>query len=135
MAAAQNLTGDADLSALDVLRRGLLGFLDASLTKPVQRILLIDGPVVLGWQRWRELESHYGLGAINAMLQRAADEGDLAAAPSIDVLAHLLLAAADEAALFIANATDQVAARDRAVHTLDALVEGLRNTDRATAND
>lgn len=135
LAAAQNLTGDADLSALDVLRRGLLGFLDASLTKPVQRILLIDGPVVLGWQRWRELEGRYGLGAIHAMLQRAADEGDLAAASSIDVLAHLLLAAADEAALFIANAADQVAARDLAVHTLDALVEGLRNTDRATAHD
>jgi hypothetical protein len=40
--------------------------------------LLIDGPAVLGWIRWRELKNLYGLGAIRARLERAAEEGDLA---------------------------------------------------------
>src|SRR5690348_3964065 len=70
MEAAKNLADPAD-GAFNQLRHGLIGFLDASLTPQVQRILLIDGPAVLGWSRWRELESVYGLGAIRAMLERA----------------------------------------------------------------
>ncbi len=127
MSTAQNLADNPNDSALGILKYGLLGFLDASLTKPVQRILLIDGPAVLGWRKWRELESHYGLGAIQAMLQRADEEGDLAEGQPLEVLAHVLLAAADEAALFIANASDPYEARDQAVQTLDLLLAGLHS--------
>jgi AcrR family transcriptional regulator len=125
MAAAQNLADPAD-GALNQLRQGLVGFLDASLTPHVQQILLIDGPAVLGWTRWRELESVYGLGAIRAMLDKAVEEGDLAPGQPVDVLAHVLLAAADETALFIANAPDQHAARDQGILALNALLDGLR---------
>jgi AcrR family transcriptional regulator len=125
MEAAKSLADPAD-GALNQLRQGLIGFLDASLTPHVQRILLIDGPAVLGWTKWRELESVYGLGAIRAMLDRAVEEGDLAAGQPLDALAHVLLAAADEMALFIANAPDQVAARDHGVQALNALLDGLR---------
>jgi AcrR family transcriptional regulator len=123
--AAKNLADPAD-GALNQLRQGLIGFLDASLTPHVQRILLIDGPAVLGWVKWRELESLYGLGAIRAMLERAVEEGDLAAGQPVDALAHVLLAAADETALFIANAPDQCAARDQGVKALNAVLDGLR---------
>jgi AcrR family transcriptional regulator len=123
--AAKNLADPED-GALNQLRQGLIGFLDASLTPHVQRILLIDGPAVLGWVKWRELESRYGLGAIRAMLERAIDEGDLAVNQPTEALAHLLLAAADEAALFIANAPDQLVARDQGVRALNALLDGLR---------
>src|SRR5271167_2266138 len=109
--AAKNLADPAD-GALNQLRQGLIGFLDASLTPHVQRILLIDGPAVLGWVRWRELESVYGLGAIRVMLERAVQEGDLAPGQPVNALAHVLLAAADETALFIANSPDQLTARD-----------------------
>ena len=123
--AAKNVADPAD-GALNLLRQGLIGFLNASLTPQVQRILLIDGPAVLGWVRWRELESLYGLGAIRAMLEQAVAEGDLAANRPLDALAHILLAAADETALFIANAPDQYAARDEGVRALNALLDGLR---------
>jgi AcrR family transcriptional regulator len=123
--AAKNLADPAH-GALNQLRQGLIGFLDASLTPHVQRILLIDGPAVLGWVRWRELERLYGLGAIRAMLERAVEEGDLAPNHPVDALAHVLLAAADETALMIANAPDQSAARDQGVQALNALLDGLR---------
>lgn len=124
--AAKNLADPAE-GAFNQLRQGLIGFLDASLTSEVQRILLIDGPAVLGWSRWRELESRYGLGGIRAMLERAAEEGDLAAGQPVAVLAHVLLAAAEEAAMFIANAADQQAARNESVRALSALLDGLRS--------
>lgn len=124
--AAKNLADPAD-GAFNQLCQGLIGFLDASLTPDVQRILLIDGPAVLGWSRWRELESVYGLGAIRVMLERAIDEGDLAANQPVAVLAHVLLAAAEEAAMFIANAPDQQDARNESVRALTALLDGLRS--------
>ncbi|MCW2524448.1 MAG: tetC 2 [Frankiales bacterium] len=106
------------------LREGLLGFLDASLTPEVQRILLIDGPAVLGWQEWRELEEQYGLGSIQGLLDLAVAEKTLSPQPT-SVLAHVLLAAIDEAALYIANAEDPIAARDESVLTVDRLLGGL----------
>jgi AcrR family transcriptional regulator len=110
--------------AFSLLRDGLLGFLDASLTPEVQRILLIDGPAVLGWREWRELEESYGIGAIQHLLELAIAEGTLASQPT-SLLAHILLAAVDEAALFIANADDPTSARDEAVRTVSRLLTGF----------
>lgn len=122
LAAASGLeeTGDA----LGRLRSGLLSFLDASLTPEVQRILLIDGPAVLGWQTWRELEGRYGVGAIHGLLERAVLEGSLPAQPLI-VLAHVLLAAVDEAALVIANSPEPMAAREQGIAAISQLLAGL----------
>jgi AcrR family transcriptional regulator len=119
---------------LAMLRAGLLGFLDASLTPEVQRIMLIDGPAVLGWQEWRTIEEHYGLGGVRAMLELAVADGSLPAQP-VDVLAHLLLATSDEAALYIANADDPAAARDDAVIALDRLINGLQAGERLPSRD
>lgn len=116
--------------ALGRLEQGLLGFLDASLTAEVQQVLLIDGPAVLGWQEWRALEARYGLGAIRTLLDAAATEGTLAQDPT-DALAHLLLAAVDEAALYIANAENPAAARDIAVSAMSALLRGLAKEKRS----
>ena len=125
-AAAAAMTGDAP--PLETLRQGLLGFLDASLNPEVQRILLIDGPAVLGWRDWRAIEGRYGLGGIRAMLEMAIADGSLPDQP-LEVLAHLLLATADEAALYIANAEDPTAARNDAVASMDRLLSGLSLAD------
>ena len=122
-AAGMEETGDS----LSRLRSGLLRFLDASLTPEVQRILLIDGPAVLGWQTWRQLEGRYGVGAIYGLLERAVVEGALPAQPLM-VLAHVLLAAVDEAALVIANSPDPTAAREQAVGAVSQLLAGLGTT-------
>jgi AcrR family transcriptional regulator len=122
LAAAAGLEESGD--SLSRLRSGLLRFLDASLTPEVQRILLIDGPAVLGWQTWRQLEGRYGVGAIYGLLERAVVEGALPAQPLM-VLAHVLLAAVDEAALFIANSPDPTVAREHAVGAVSQLLAGL----------
>jgi AcrR family transcriptional regulator len=115
---------DLPTGALAQLRAGLLGFLDASLTREVQQILLVDGPAVLGWEQWRALEERFGLGAIRALLEQAVSEGTLPPQP-LDVVAHLLLAAVDEAALFIANSSQPETAKEQALLAVDRLLTGL----------
>ena len=57
-----------DLPPLELLRAGLIGFLDASLTPEVQRVLLIDGPAVLGWQELCALTEPRDLRSLNPAL-------------------------------------------------------------------
>jgi AcrR family transcriptional regulator len=122
LAAAPRPTEPTD--GLTLLRAGLIGFLHASVTPEVQRIILIDGPALLGWQDWRALEERYGLGAIRSLLEIAMADGKLRKQP-IDVLAHILLATIDEAALFVANAADPATAKDEAIAVVDQLLNGL----------
>jgi AcrR family transcriptional regulator len=124
LASATRVNARAD--ALDVLTAALEQFLDASAdNRDVQQIILIDGPAVLGWEQWRSLEAEYGLGAITAMLDAAVDQRAIPKQPTAP-LAHMLLAAVDEAALYIANAEDRRQARNQARRALRHLLDGLR---------
>ena len=117
---------DPDKDALDLLSSALEQFLDASADDPaVQRVVLIDGPAVLGWEQWRDLEADYGLGAITTMLDTAVAQHLIPEMPT-GPLAHILLAAVDEAALYIANAGDRQRARIEARQTMTRLLKGLR---------
>jgi AcrR family transcriptional regulator len=123
--AAATVVNERD-DPLDQLTVALEQFLDASAeNRDVQQVLLIDGPAVLGWERWRDLEAQYGLGAITVMLDNAVTQGVVAKQRTAP-LAHMLLAAIDEAALFIANADDRRQARNQARSALHQILNGLR---------
>ena len=109
----------------DALIAGCESFLDACATPEVQRILLVDGPSVLGWEVWRAIDADHGLGLLEAALQRAIDAGRLLPAPTTAV-AHVLTGALDEAAMVVARAEDPAAARAEMGLTVRRLLEGLR---------
>jgi AcrR family transcriptional regulator len=111
-------------TGFDRLVQALDAFLDASLDGEVRRIILVDGPSVLGWDRWREIEARHGLGAIEGMLKAGVKDGSMTV-PDPQAVSHLLLSAVDEAALFIAHAKQPRKARTRAGASLRALLSGL----------
>jgi AcrR family transcriptional regulator len=100
-------------------------FLDTCLDRDVQQIVLIDGPSVLGWDTWREIEERYALGAVIHGLQAAMDNGTVPVQPVVP-LAHLLLAAVNEAGLVIAKSADVKAARAEVGAAMERLLNGLR---------
>ncbi|MCI3273630.1 TetR/AcrR family transcriptional regulator [Streptomyces cylindrosporus] len=115
---------DAD-GSWSAATKGLSAFLDACEDPEVIRIALTDAPAVLGWAEWRAIEARHGLGLVIAGLDQAMAEGILVRQPA-DVVGHLLLSAAIEAALLIAQAPDPRAARVEAEQALLALLGGLR---------
>jgi AcrR family transcriptional regulator len=121
--AADALVGSDPLEAL---RAGARAFLDHCLEPEVQRIVLIDAPSVLGWERWREIGARYGLGLIEAALEAAIDAGAISPAP-VKPLAHVLLGALDEAAMAVARAEDPAAASDEMDVVLGRMLDGLRS--------
>jgi len=109
----------------DALVAGIDEFLDACATAEVQRILLTDGPAVLGWDVWRAIDADYGLGLLEDALTRAVDAGRLPPQPT-RAAAHVLLGALDEAAMVVARADDPLTARAEMGQTVHRLLEGLR---------
>jgi AcrR family transcriptional regulator len=104
---------------------GSEAFLDASMRPDVQRIMLVDGPSVLGWDVWRAIDTDHGLGLLEAAVQNAMDAGRLQQG-SATAVAHVLSGALDEAAMVVARAEDPEAARAEMGLTVRRLLEGLR---------
>jgi AcrR family transcriptional regulator len=112
-------------SAGDALTIMMAGWLDVCEDPEVQRIMLLEAPGVLGWDEWREIGHRYGLGEVIALLEAAMHEGAIAAQPATP-LAHVVIGALDEAALYIARAEDPRTARTEMQQVLDRMVSGLR---------
>jgi AcrR family transcriptional regulator len=109
---------------LDAMRAGAEMFLRACTEPEAQRIALLDGPSVLGWDRWREIAAEHGLGLIEGTLQAAVEAGAIPEQP-VRPLAHLLMGALDEAAMLVARAEDPERMRAEIGRTLDSLILAL----------
>jgi AcrR family transcriptional regulator len=109
---------------LEGLRAGSHAWLAMALDPAIQRIALLDPTTAVGWARWREQDQAHSLGGLRATLLRLGDEGRVPPGQA-ELLAHVLLAALNEAALFVAFAKDQRAAADTARATVDTLLDRL----------
>ena len=80
------------------VEKGALAFLQAAREPLVRRIVLIDGPNVLGWERWRHIDEKHHLRPLKAALI-VAMRARLVERRDPDALARLLMGALTEAAL------------------------------------
>ena len=117
-------TARAKSDPAESLRAGCLAWLRLVIDPATQRIVLLDAPAVVGWDRWRTLDDAHTLGATKAALRQLAAAGRLPAQAS-DMLAHLILAAVGEAALLIARADDTAAALAQGEAALEILLDRL----------
>jgi AcrR family transcriptional regulator len=120
--AAVDGSGETDPIAL--MKLGARGWLEACAAPEVHRIALIDAPVVLGWERWREIGLRHGMGLVQSILAWAIEVGRVRQQP-VAPLAHIIIGALDEAALFIARADDPDQARQDMIGVLDQVIDAL----------
>jgi AcrR family transcriptional regulator len=112
-------------SAWGEIRDGLRAFLDLCIaTDDFQRIVLVEGPVVLGPEAWDDLVARHGSNLLAQWLSRAIDEASITPVP-VQPLTRLLIAMISESSLYIARASDRAAARTEIGHVLDRLMDGL----------
>ncbi len=108
-----------------VVHAGLDAYLEACSDPVVRRIMFQEGPVALGWSRWRELDGCSSRGLLQGVLQALMDAGEIRPQP-LDLLTRLLFTTLGEAGMSVAEAADQDAARAEAKALMIALLEGLR---------
>jgi len=123
---AERVAGAAGTEAdpVGALRSGARLFLDACAEPEVERIILLDAPAVLGWEAWRDLAGRYGLGLVQFGLQAAMEAGAMVSQP-VAPLAHVVIGALNECALYVARAEDPAVAREQCVAILDRILRGL----------
>ena len=106
------------------LKAGCGAWLERVLDPTVQRIALLDATAVVGWARVREIDDRHTLSGIRRNLERIVERGG-GPGTDIDLLAHMVLAAVNEAALFIVRADDPRAALPVGRRAVDALIDRL----------
>jgi AcrR family transcriptional regulator len=118
-------------SPLAQLQVAIDAFLEACLDATLRRIILQEGPAVLGWTTWHEIDTQYAFGAVSAALQLAMDSGELERQP-VEPLANLVVGSLVQAGMVVARAEDQKAASAAIGYALHRMLDGLRPApDRA----
>ena len=115
---------EPDPDPIAIMRAGVAAWLDACAEPEVHRIMLTDAPAVLGWERWVEISNRYNMGLAQALLEAAMEVGRVPRQP-VAPLAHTLIGAVREAAMYLARAADQRQARAEIGHVMDQLLRGL----------
>jgi len=122
---AEAIAAARETDPVEVLRLGTRFWLDACADPEVQRIVLMDAPAVLGWQRWTEIGQRYNIGVVTSVLTDAIDSGRIPPQP-VEATALTMLGAVREATLYVARATNQRQARKDAGAVMDRLIDSLR---------
>lgn len=122
---AEAIAASGQTDPVEVMRLGARFWLDACSDPEVQRIVLMDAPTVLGWERWTEIGTRYNIGVVTGLLTAAIESGAIPPQP-VQATALTMLGAIREATLYIARADDPTQARADAGAVLDRLIDALR---------
>lgn len=112
-----------DADPLASFLAGCRAFLEASLAPEVRRILLVDGPAVLGWGEWREGDLDTSVRLLDAGVAELAEAGVIAD-ERLATLATMVSGALNEVAIANAHSPDPDAEIDAAVATLEQMLSG-----------
>jgi AcrR family transcriptional regulator len=106
------------------VRAGIAAFLDACTQPAYQTVVLKQGPVAIGWERWRELDADYYGDLVRAFIDMLspAGSGDYAAAMLVATIRGTLT----ELSFEIAQSDDPVFARQQALNVVDRLLSSFR---------
>jgi len=114
----------SEKDALKAMAKGTQAYFAACARGATGQIVLHDGPAVLGWERWREIDNRHFGGRFAIALARAMDDGLIARQP-IEPLSRLLLGAVTEAAVACSGRDLHRAGGDYA-RAFQALLDALR---------
>jgi AcrR family transcriptional regulator len=117
-------TTGGETDPVRILEAGFGAFLDQCVKPEVQRIVMLDGPTVLGWDTWHELDERYAFGTIKAVLSVLAESGRIDD-EAVDPLSHLLLGAIMQAGMVVARAADPAGAKRAMAESFARLVSTI----------
>jgi len=114
--------------AWDASMKGLAAFLDQCCDPVYGRLVWREGPIALGWQRWRECELEYAYGLTEQFVSALMQAGDLPKLP-LTTTTRLVFALIGEAGLALSEVSDpdgKQALREEYEAAIRRILEGLR---------
>jgi hypothetical protein len=121
---------ESDPDAWNGALRALDVFLDECSDTDYGRVVFVEGPVALGWPRWRECEEKYGYRLTEAMVAALMDAGYLERGP-LGPTATVAFGMLGHVGLSLAEADESERARLKADYraVMHRFLEGLRPRD------
>ncbi|WP_091371818.1 TetR/AcrR family transcriptional regulator [Actinokineospora alba] len=121
-------------SAWDRAMAGIQAYIKMCMEPSYQRIAIHEGPVVMGWERWREAEEHFSYGIVKAALESLIEAGEIEELP-IEVTTRILFGALSSGATIIAGSEDPKRAAAEVGTTITRVLEGLRTQAAPESGD
>ncbi|UVI33074.1 TetR/AcrR family transcriptional regulator [Paenibacillus spongiae] len=106
---------------------GCLAFVAAAVEPHCKRIMLVDGPAVLGWEVWRVMDENNSMRLLRGQLEIMEREGSLKSV-SIEAMTHCLSGALNESALWIAQMPDYEHALEQTTIIISSMLDGFKRT-------
>lgn len=110
---------------LDQIATAVMEYLIAANAPGIRQILLIDGPAVIGWQKWREIDDRYFGAGTKSAVERILVQSTPPA--RIEAVTHLLMGAVMEACLVCAKSQNVKKSARELSSALRVMMEGVRN--------
>ncbi|QHO74823.1 TetR family transcriptional regulator [Bradyrhizobium sp. CCBAU 051011] len=108
----------------ETIAMNILAYLKAASAPGLRQLILIDGPVVLGWKRCWEIDDHHFFASIHSGL--VAIMGPKASRRQVESAARLVAGATMEAALVTGSSENPVAVARVYCATLRSMLYGLQ---------
>jgi len=126
---AERVEHEASLSE-DVWQQLYLGcraFVLAAVEPQNKRIMLIDGPAILGWDVWRSMDANHSMRLLREQLEMMQRQGNFQDGP-LDAMTHFISGALNETSLWLAHESSlRPAALDDTMKVIALFLEGIKN--------
>ncbi|TYP74134.1 TetR/AcrR family transcriptional regulator [Paenibacillus methanolicus] len=104
---------------------GCRAFIMAAVEERNRRILLIDGPAILGWDVWREMDKNHSMRLLREQLAMMQSQGYFRMAP-LDPLTHFVSGGLNETALWLANESSNAYTLEEIMSVVGSFLEGVK---------
>lgn len=111
---------------LEQLIEGCKIFIETISKKNMYRILLVDGPSVLGWQTFRKFDRENSMKLLQNQIELLQDNGILQHTSSV-ALTHALSGAINEISIWVAEESDQKKAVEDSMVVIERIIQGFKN--------
>lgn len=117
---------------LGIMSAGMRAFLEIVSRPAVLRIAVVEAPAALGWQEWHDRGIETGFPLIEQLLSEAIRLGQVVD-QSTRPLAHVLLGAAIEAAVYVSRGSQPDTALVEMRSVIDRVIDSFEKPDRGSA--
>jgi AcrR family transcriptional regulator len=114
-------------TAWGAMEAGTRALLEACQEPDVARLVMLDGPAVLGWDAWDDIDADFAIKQVSLGLQVLVVEQEIDDQP-IEPLARMIVALLNGAARAVAQSDDPAATVDEVLPAVLLLLSGLRTS-------
>lgn len=111
---------------LDQLIEGCRIFIETISKENMYRILLVDGPSVLGWQIFRRFDKENSMKLLQNQIEQLQDNDILQHNSSI-VMTHALSGAINELSIWVSEQNDKKKAIEKSMVVIEGIILGFKN--------